>query len=84
MLASTKPEREPKRKVRFRGLLADARALGVHRVTLWSVLTGRRPDLSSVMLRYAQLKATGRVAPRKPLAGPRHVNHPRQPKRLAG
>lgn len=41
---------------RFPGICADAKALGVNRVTLWRVLSGHRTDLSGLKARYEALK----------------------------
>jgi hypothetical protein len=42
-------------KVRFPGIVAQARALGVSRIHLWYVMTGRR-DSNPLMRRYRALK----------------------------
>lgn len=50
---------EGKRKkgpVRFPGIVADARTLGVHRVTLYRVLTGEFTHLPGLRRRYDALK----------------------------
>jgi hypothetical protein len=44
-----------KKKVRFRGIVADANALGVRRETLWRVLTGEWKS-KSLLQRYKALK----------------------------
>ena len=48
-----------KRRWRFRGIVADAAALGVHRTSLYKVLAGKRPGESLRRL-YHQLKAAQR------------------------
>ena len=50
---------EPKarRRIKFRGIGADAIALGVHRIHLYAVLDGRR-ESRSLTARYAALKAS--------------------------
>jgi hypothetical protein len=58
--ALPKSQTIPKRKrgpIRFRGLTADAAALGVNRTTLHRVLTGQW-KLPTLAARYAALKAT--------------------------
>lgn len=40
---------------RFRGICADASVLGVHRTSLYKVLTGERPG-KNLMARYTDLK----------------------------
>jgi hypothetical protein len=45
-----------KRRWRFRGICADARALGVHRNSLYKVLAGIW-NLKNLAARYAALKA---------------------------
>lgn len=42
-------------KVRYHGIVADARSLGVSRVHLWFVLSGRRRSLS-LLRNYHALK----------------------------
>ncbi len=44
-----------KRSWRFRGICADAAALGVHRTSLYKVLAGVRPG-KSLSQRYTALK----------------------------
>ena len=44
------------RKVKYPGINADARALGVDRVHLYKVLEGQRVS-KSLLLRYKELKA---------------------------
>ena len=41
---------------RFPGITADARALGVNRITLYRVLTGEWSHLKGLQRRYAALK----------------------------
>jgi hypothetical protein len=48
------------RVVRFPGIHADARALGVNRTTLYRVLTGEWTHLSGLRKRYEALKAEQR------------------------
>jgi DNA-binding phage protein len=49
-------KRESKKRCwRFRGLCADAAALGVHRTHLYKVLSGDRPG-RSLLARYSALK----------------------------
>jgi hypothetical protein len=48
--------KKPKRKVLFPGLCADARALGVHRNSLYKVLKGEW-KLKGLRARYDALKA---------------------------
>ena len=43
------------RRVKYRGIVADAKALNVHRIYLWLVLTGRRRS-TRLMNRYQELK----------------------------
>ena len=43
---------------RFPGIVADARALGCNRITLYRVLTGDFTHLSGLRRRYAVLKST--------------------------
>jgi len=50
------PNIQPKRRWRFRGICADARALGVHRNSLYKVLAGIW-KLKNLAARYAALKA---------------------------
>jgi hypothetical protein len=45
------------RIVRFPGIIADARALGVNRATLYRVLTGEWTHLGGLRRRYDALKA---------------------------
>lgn len=45
-----------KRRWRFRGICADAVALGIHRVSLYKVLAGDRPG-KSLLARYHALKS---------------------------
>ena len=52
---NTKPKSRP-RVVRYVGINADARALGVHRVTLYRVLTGEWKHLPGLRRRYEALK----------------------------
>ncbi len=48
-----------KKVVRFPGIVADARTLGVNRVTLYRVLTGEFAHLAGLRRRYAALKKAG-------------------------
>jgi hypothetical protein len=48
-----------KRQTKFKGLVADARALGVTRVHLWRVLTGRCEDNKGLLKRYHAIKTHG-------------------------
>lgn len=48
------------RVVRFPGIAADARALGVNRTTLYRVLTGEWTHLSGLRNRYVALKVQQR------------------------
>jgi hypothetical protein len=50
-----------KRRWRFRGICADARTLGVHRNSLYKVLSFQRPS-KSLLSRYRALKAGGAKA----------------------
>lgn len=50
-------EKGRRRIVRFPGINADARTLGVHRVTLYRVLTGEFKHLKGLRRRYDELKA---------------------------
>lgn len=52
-------ENTPARAVRFVGITADARALGVHRVTLYKMLTGKPgfAELKSLRRRYEALQS---------------------------
>jgi hypothetical protein len=52
--ATTK--KSTKKSVRFKGIVTDAKALGVRRETLWRVLTGQWKS-KSLLTRYAALKA---------------------------
>jgi hypothetical protein len=54
MLRATSQESK-KRTVRFPGIVADAKALGVTRQTLWRVLTGEWQS-RSLLRRYEALK----------------------------
>lgn len=47
-----------KKVIRFPGIVADARTLGVNRVTLYRVLTGEFSHLAGLRRRYAALKKT--------------------------
>lgn len=51
-----KPKRQP-RVVRFPGINADSRTLGVNRATLYRVLTGEWTHLNGLRRRYDALKA---------------------------
>lgn len=55
MLPATPEETNPKR-VRFEGIIADARRLGVDRTHLYRVLTGKR-ESKELLKRYISLKA---------------------------
>jgi len=60
MLRATPRKREaksplPNRTIRYPSIGADAKKLGVHRVHLWQVLTGRRQS-KSLLRRYHTLK----------------------------
>lgn len=61
MLTATHPKSTKKTKreerVRFPGICADARALGVHRITLYRVLTGERSDLRGLRARFDAMKS---------------------------
>ena len=60
MLHATKANqtRKPtRRKVRFKGITADAKTLGVNRVTLWRVLNGDW-TLHGLRRRYDDLQTT--------------------------
>lgn len=60
MSPTTKREKRGKSKkrvIRFKGICADARTLGVNRITLYKVLNGERPDLPGLRRRYDELKA---------------------------
>ncbi len=46
------------RRTRFPGICADAKALGVCRITLYRVLRGEYPQLKTLRARYALLKQT--------------------------
>jgi hypothetical protein len=48
-----------KTRTRFPGITEDAKKLGVNRVTLWRVATGRWKS-RSLMRRYRQLKGGGK------------------------
>jgi len=54
--AQIKAVSKAKRRVRFRGLVADAQALGVHRNTLYKVLAGIWRS-RSLTRRYQALRA---------------------------
>lgn len=56
MLRVTRSKIKPKAvRVKYVGIVADARSLGVRREHLWQVLTGRRRS-KSLLARYRQLK----------------------------
>ena len=56
MLRKQHSKEKPKsRRVQFVGIVADSAALGVTRVHLWLVLTGRR-ESQPLLARYAALK----------------------------
>jgi hypothetical protein len=57
MLQATRRKVQPKRGIRFRGIVSDAIALGVERTHLYRVLTGERPSVS-LMRRYRDLKSS--------------------------
>lgn len=46
-----------KRIVKYRGICGDAKALKVHRVTLYKMLEGLEPQLKTLRRRYDELKA---------------------------
>jgi len=56
MLHATGKRITAKNRVRFPGIVADAAALGVHRATLFRVLT-KEWDLPGLRSRYQKLKA---------------------------
>lgn len=45
---------KPRRAVRFKGICAQAEELGVDRIHLWKVITGRR-ESRSLLARYQSL-----------------------------
>lgn len=53
-VATKKSENKP-RRVKYRGLIADATMLGVHRNHLYLVLSGKRQSIS-LLRRYRALK----------------------------
>ena len=53
---------EPKRRVKFVGICADAEKLGVSREHLYRVLIGQRTS-QSLLKRYHELKGKGDKAP---------------------
>ena len=55
MLTAT-PQKGTAKKVRFPGIVADAKALGVNRITLYRVLTGEFTHLKGLKRRYLELK----------------------------
>ena len=56
MLRETKPAKQAKpSRVKYAGIMADAASLGVHRIHLYLVLSGRR-ESRSLLRRYRQLK----------------------------
>ena len=59
MLQQRERKDTPKR-VRFPGIVEDARALGLNRTTLWRYLTGAWPWPRYTKLRYDQLKKSQR------------------------
>jgi len=59
MLRVSSNESEPKRRVRFPGICAAARELGVTREHLYRVLSGQRVS-HSLLRRYHQLKKRAR------------------------
>ena len=61
MLRVTKGKGEPKTRVRFAGICADARALGVSREHLFRVLSGQRQS-RSLLQRYRELKQSKAIA----------------------
>jgi hypothetical protein len=63
MLPVTQTKRTPKRRGRFANIVADSAALGCSRVTLWKVLSGRRPDLVGLRRRYEELQRRQRRKP---------------------
>lgn len=54
-----KGRKQQARKVKFPGIVADAQALGCHRVHLFEVLTGRRTS-HILKERYYEMKKGGR------------------------
>jgi len=70
MTVTTTNRKIRKRKVRFPGIVADARALEVRYEHLWRCLTGRRSS-PPLLARYQQLKE--RQAAAKPLSVQNHV-----------
>ncbi len=54
-LRSARGISENKRTTRFPGIVEDAKALGVNRIHLWLVLTGRRQS-TRLMVRYRALR----------------------------
>jgi hypothetical protein len=57
MLQQSKPQRTREEMVRFPGIVADARELGVSRVTLYRVLSNYPGwDLKKLKARYVALK----------------------------
>jgi len=49
---------------RFKGIVGDARALGVSYEHLWYVLSGKRKS-DSLTRRYRILKTSGQIEPRR-------------------
>jgi hypothetical protein len=58
MLRVSQKKREPKRSVRFVGIVADAKKLGVSREHLYRVLIGQRTS-DSLLKRYQELRGKG-------------------------
>ncbi|HPA21461.1 MAG TPA: hypothetical protein PLU30_27215 [Verrucomicrobiae bacterium] len=54
-----------KRKVKYPGICRDAEILGVSRITLYSMLEGRYPQLKTLRARYDALKARQATEERK-------------------
>ena len=53
-----------KKVIRLPGIVADARALGVNRVTLYRVLTGEFRRLAGLRRRYDALKTPSKPKPK--------------------
>jgi hypothetical protein len=62
MLRVPSKKGEPKRRVKFVGICADAEKLGVSREHLYRVLIGQRTS-QSLLKRYRELKGKGDKAP---------------------
>ncbi len=61
MLRASKNKSESKRRVRFVGICADARKLGVSREHLYRVLTGKRQS-RLLLKRYLELKGKADIS----------------------